>query len=107
MQACTLREIQQLIVKTPDWSLGKDGKSLVRELKMPDFVSAVELIRRVADAAEALDHHPDVHLTGYKNLRFELSTHSAGGVTDLDFRLAAQIDALLVSAPRSERRRAS
>ena len=78
----------------PGWSLLPDGKAIHRDLKMKDFLSAVSLIDRIAELAEADDHHPDLHLTGYRNLSIELSTHSAGGLTDKDFALAAKIEKL-------------
>jgi hypothetical protein len=46
-------------------------------------------------AAEAEGHHPDLHLTGYRHLKIELTTHAIGGLSDNDFILAAKIDALL------------
>lgn len=61
---------------------------------MKDFVAAVALISRIKDAAEAADHHPDLHLTGYRSLAVELSTHSIGALSEKDFRLAAKIDKL-------------
>jgi 4a-hydroxytetrahydrobiopterin dehydratase len=61
---------------------------------MKDFVAAVALIDKIKDAAEAADHHPDIHLTGFRKLAIELSTHSAGGLTDKDFALAAEIERL-------------
>jgi 4a-hydroxytetrahydrobiopterin dehydratase len=44
--------------------------------------------------AELEGHHPDLHLTGYRNVAVELWTHAAGGLTENDFILAAKIDAL-------------
>jgi 4a-hydroxytetrahydrobiopterin dehydratase len=54
----------------------------------------VRAIARIAPLAEGMDHHPDLHLTRYKRLRVDLSTHSAGGLTALDFTLARNIDGL-------------
>ncbi len=61
---------------------------------MKDFPAAISFIRAVAKLAEAEDHHPDIHLTRYRNLRLELTTHDAGALTEKDFRLAAKIDAV-------------
>ena len=77
-----------------NWQKTVDGKSIFREYVMKDFVSAVGLINKIAELAEAADHHPDIHLTGYKRLRIELSTHSVGKLTEKDFNLAEKIDAL-------------
>lgn len=78
----------------PGWRISEDGKSLRRELVMRDFLAAVELIGKVAAVAEAEDHHPDLHLTGYRKLAVELSTHSIGGLSENDFILAAKIEKL-------------
>lgn len=61
---------------------------------MKNFMAAVSLIRRIASLAEAADHHPDLHLTGYRRLKIELTTHSEGGLTKKDFSLAAKIERL-------------
>jgi 4a-hydroxytetrahydrobiopterin dehydratase len=45
--------------------------------------------------AEAEAHHPDLHITGYRHLTIELSTHAIGGLSENDFILAAKIDELL------------
>ena len=61
---------------------------------MKDFMAAVQLIGRLARLAEKEDHHPDIHLTGYRKLRVELSTHALGGLSEKDLVLAAKIDKL-------------
>lgn len=58
-----------------------------------DFASASELVGRVAKAADAMDHHPDIAL-GYGKVAFRLSSHDAGGVTERDLRLAEEIQSL-------------
>lgn len=78
----------------PDWSLSAGAKGLFRDYVMDDFSAAIELIKRIAEVAEAEDHHPDLHLTGYRKLRIELATHSIGGLSENDFILAAKIDEL-------------
>ena len=55
-------------------------------------------MNRVADAAEAANHHPDILVHGWNGLRFTLSTHSEGGVTEADLALAATIDALVTES---------
>ena len=60
-----------------------------------NFVKMMECVNRIADLAEAEGHHPDLHLTGYRNLKIELTTHAIGGLSENDFILAAKIDALL------------
>lgn len=53
----------------------------------------MELVRKVAEAAEAANHHPDIDIR-WRKVTYTLSTHSAGGLTQLDLDLAAQIDSL-------------
>jgi 4a-hydroxytetrahydrobiopterin dehydratase len=72
------------------WS--HDGDSIVRELTFADFAGAIAFVNRVAEAAEAANHHPDLLVHGYNKVRIELSTHSDGGLTDADFALAEKID---------------
>ncbi len=70
----------------------RDGETIVRDYSLADFVSAIELVDRVADEAEAANHHPDILVHGWNKVRLTLSTHSAGGLTDADFALAERID---------------
>jgi 4a-hydroxytetrahydrobiopterin dehydratase len=76
----------------PDWRV--EGKRLVREWTWKDFDEAMAFLDAVAGLARRADHHPDLHLTDYKHVRIESSSHDAGGLTDRDFSLAAEIDAL-------------
>ncbi len=59
----------------PDWS--RDGEVIRRSAKVGGFRAAADLVRAVADAADAANHHPDVHITGYRTVTFELTTHAA------------------------------
>jgi 4a-hydroxytetrahydrobiopterin dehydratase len=72
----------------------RDGQAIVREWTFADFKGAVAFVNRVADAAEAANHHPDILVHGWNKVRLELSTHSQGGLTEADFGLAARIDLL-------------
>jgi 4a-hydroxytetrahydrobiopterin dehydratase len=72
----------------------RDGDALVRDFELQGFKQAMALANAVADAANAANHHPDILVHGYKHVRLTLSTHSAGGITENDFALAAAIDAI-------------
>ena len=72
----------------------RDGQMIARELTFEDFGRAMAFVNRVADAAEAAGHHPDIHVHGWNKVRLELSTHSEGGLTQADFDMAARIDDL-------------
>jgi 4a-hydroxytetrahydrobiopterin dehydratase len=89
-------EIKQLLPTVSAWRQTPDGKRLHREWRVKDFRTALDFFRRVGDLAEAEDHHPDLHLSGYRNVALELSTHAVGGLTENDFILAAKIDQLPV-----------
>jgi 4a-hydroxytetrahydrobiopterin dehydratase len=83
-----------LLADVKGWEL-VDGTAIRKTVKCKDFMDAVRLIQRIAPVAEAEDHHPDLHLTGYRKLTIELSTHAIGGLSENDFILAAKIDQLL------------
>ena len=86
--------VRELLAQVPAWSLTPDGGRIGRAWKVLDFATALDFFRRVGDVAEAEDHHPDLHLTNYRDARVELWTHAADGLTENDFIMAAKIDAL-------------
>jgi len=69
-----------------------DGDRLRKRYTLESFPAAIAFVRRVAELAEAADHHPDI-LIEYKNVTLTLTTHDSGGLTARDFSLAARIDA--------------
>ena len=87
------KEAKALAAELKGWRL-IGGRTLRRDLVMKDFMAAVRFIDAVARTAEEEGHHPDLHLTGYRNLAVELSTHSIGGLSINDFILAEKISAL-------------
>jgi 4a-hydroxytetrahydrobiopterin dehydratase len=86
-------EIDERLGSVEDWHRG-EGSSIERELGFADFAAAIAFVNRVAEVAEAANHHPDILLHGWNKVRLTLSTHSQGGLTEADFRLAGQIDQL-------------
>jgi 4a-hydroxytetrahydrobiopterin dehydratase len=72
----------------------RDGDQIVRDLTFDDFASAMAFVNRVADAAEAANHHPDILVHGWNKVRLSVTNHAAGGLTQADLGLAAQIDRL-------------
>lgn len=82
----------QYLTEIPDWSLEEDGKQITRKWNTGDFQTAVRHLNAIADLAEAEQHHPDLHLTGYRHLRVVLTTHAIGGLSDNDFVMAARIN---------------
>jgi 4a-hydroxytetrahydrobiopterin dehydratase len=86
-------EIEERLATVREWRRGERG-AIVRELKREDFASAIAFVDRVAELAEQANHHPDILVHGWNNVRLTLSTHSEGGLTEADFELAARIDRL-------------
>jgi 4a-hydroxytetrahydrobiopterin dehydratase len=83
-------EILRRLARLPGWELA--GHAIRREYRFPDFKSALAFANTVGAKAEARDHHPDL-LVQWGRVTLTLSTHDAGGLTALDFDLAAEIDA--------------
>ena len=86
------QDIKDWLKKLPEWELEK--KAIERTFEFDDFSQAIEFVNGVAEIAEEDDHHPDIDIR-YNKVRLALSTHSEGGLTDLDFELAEKIDTLV------------
>jgi len=93
-------EVCLLLDSLEGWHLSGDGKRLHKEWRVKDFAAGLDFFRQVGEVAEAENHHPDLHLVGYRDVTIELSTHAVGGLTDNDFILAARIDRLPVELKR-------
>lgn len=87
----TAPEIEAALGRLDGWS--HEGGVIARTFELPSFADAIAFVGRVADRAEAADHHPDIDIR-YTLVRLALATHSAGGITAKDVKLAAEIDAL-------------
>ena len=88
------QEIVERLKSLPGWTL-QAGK-LHRELKFKGFVEAFGWMASVALVAEAMNHHPE-WFNVWATVKVDLATHDAGGITELDFRLAERMNALLPS----------
>lgn len=84
-------EITSRLSKLP-WE--RDGDEIARDLEFKDFAAAIAFVDRVAACAEDHGHHPDILLHGWNKVRLQLTNHSAGGLTGVDFEMAARFDAL-------------
>jgi 4a-hydroxytetrahydrobiopterin dehydratase len=91
MAALSKVEILEKLKDMRGWS--HVGKSIQKRYTLKSFVPAIELVNRIADAAEKAQHHPDITIN-YNVVGISLSTHSEGGITQKDFDLATQIDKL-------------
>ena len=82
-------EVIRALQDLPGWE--RNGDEIVRTVRFPEFMDGIRFIARVADLAETADHHPDIDIR-YRNVRFGLSTHDEGGLTQKDLGLARQIN---------------
>ena len=89
-------EVFDYLKSLPDWKLTADGKRIRRDWRVKDFLTGLDFFNRVGQVAEAEDHHPDLHLAGYRNVSIEIGTHAINGLSENDFILAAKIDRLPV-----------
>ncbi|HZW37751.1 MAG TPA: 4a-hydroxytetrahydrobiopterin dehydratase [Ignavibacteriaceae bacterium] len=83
-------DIQLKLSHVFGWQL--DGNSIYKEFNFKDFKESLNFINKVGDEAEKMDHHPDINLHSYNKVKLVLSTHSEGGLTNKDFKLAEIIN---------------
>ena len=88
-------EVEAGVAALDDWS--GDTTGITRTVSLPTFPEAIDVVDRVAVAAEEMDHHPDIDVR-WRKLSFTCVTHSAGGVTELDLTLARRIDEIVSAA---------
>jgi 4a-hydroxytetrahydrobiopterin dehydratase len=84
-------EIAASLAAVPEWR--RVGDELLRTIRCDTFREAIALVGRVADAAEAADHHPDIEIN-WRRVTFRLTTKASHGLTAKDFAMAATIDRL-------------
>jgi 4a-hydroxytetrahydrobiopterin dehydratase len=87
----TPSEIDTQLQALDGWTLAADGLSIVRGFKFGGFIQAFGFMSECAIYAEKIDHHPEWSNV-YRKVEVKLTTHSAGGLTRLDFDLAAFMD---------------
>lgn len=90
----TPEQIESQLEQLNGWTLGDEGKRIRKDWDVSNFMSGLEFFGKVADLAEEMNHHPDLHLENYKQAWIEIWTHTADGLTRNDFELARAIDKL-------------
>jgi 4a-hydroxytetrahydrobiopterin dehydratase len=85
-------EISTRLGNLPGWE--RDGDEIVKTFELPTFPEAIAFVTRIADTAEAANHHPDIDIR-WRKVRVAFTTHDAGGLTELDFDLAEQVEGSL------------
>ncbi len=84
--------IQEALADAPGWSLNKKGQ-LEKLFQFKTFSSAILFVCAVAQRAEELAHHPDIHIL-FNKVTISVNTHDVGGITEKDFELAQEADSL-------------
>jgi 4a-hydroxytetrahydrobiopterin dehydratase len=82
-------EVRTALTSLPGWK--QNGKQIERLFEFPDFVAAMKFVNRIADAAEAAQHHPDITIN-YNKVKLALISHDSGGVTQRDVKMAGKIN---------------
>jgi 4a-hydroxytetrahydrobiopterin dehydratase len=85
----TTTEIDAALQNLPGWA--RTGNTIERVFQFDDFVQAMEFVNKIADAAQAANHHPDI-LINYNKVTLTLISHDSGGVTQRDVRMAGTIN---------------
>lgn len=91
MAALDEDEVRERLGGLDGWEL--EGDAIESQFQFDDFTGSVDFVNRLTPAANEMNHHPDLAIS-WNKVTVTLSTHSEGGLTDNDFELARQIDAL-------------
>jgi 4a-hydroxytetrahydrobiopterin dehydratase len=92
MAVLTEEQVDAAVKDLDGWKHA-DG-ALRRSVKFPSFLAGIDAVRRIAERAEAEDHHPDIDIR-WRTVTFALVTHSAGGITEKDVAMAGDIDKIV------------
>ena len=88
----TDERVKQLLPQIPGWEL-EEGK-LVSRFKFQNFKEAIAFVNKVADLAEAENHHPNISIFGYRNVKLTFYTHAINGLSENDFIMATKVNSL-------------
>jgi 4a-hydroxytetrahydrobiopterin dehydratase len=91
----TTQQIGDHRKEVPAWSIR--AKSLHRTFEFQSFLDSVQFVRQIATKAEKLNHHPDIDIR-FDKVTLSLTTHDEGGITEKDFTLAKQCDAVFAKS---------
>ena len=92
MAVLNSNEIMNKLKNLDNWSF--ENNQIHSDFQFKDFKEALNFVNKVGDEAEKMNHHPDIFLHSWNKVKITVSTHSEGGVTEKDFKLAAIIDKL-------------
>ena len=89
MTKLSSEEIETKLKSLPGWNF--KNKAISKLFRFKEFMDGIRFVGKIAEAAEAVDHHPDININ-YTRITFTCTTHSEGGVTEKDFALANAIE---------------
>ena len=95
MQLLSTDDLTTRLATLDGWT--GDGRSISRTVELPTFPAAIEVVARVAEVAETMNHHPDIDIR-WRKVTFSCTSHSEGGVTEQDFELAHRINEIVAVA---------
>jgi 4a-hydroxytetrahydrobiopterin dehydratase len=84
-------DVDAALASLPGWA--REGDAIVKQFELPSFPDAIAFVTRVGFFAERADHHPDLDIR-WRKVRVLLSTHDAGGITELDVSLAREVESV-------------
>jgi 4a-hydroxytetrahydrobiopterin dehydratase len=87
----TAEEIETRLAELNNWTVSND--KLSKRFEFASFAESLEFVNKVGEIAERFDHHPDI-LFGWGYAEFFITTHDRGGITDFDFAVASEINAI-------------
>jgi 4a-hydroxytetrahydrobiopterin dehydratase len=90
MQVLDKSKINEMLGELKGWKF--QNNQIGKEYELRDFNAALGFVNKVGERAEQMDHHPDIFIHDWNKVRITVSTHSAGGVTENDFKLAKKIE---------------
>ena len=90
MPPLTPEKVKGLLSRVPQWSL-EEGK-VVRRFKFKNFREAITFVNKVADLAEKENHHPNISIYGWNQVKLTFFTHAINGLSENDFIMAAKVD---------------
>lgn len=92
MAVLSINEIEKKLNNLSGWKFSSNH--IEKTFQMKDFKAALKFINELGDKAEEMNHHPDIFLHSWNNVKITISTHDEGGVTEKDFILASKINGL-------------
>ena len=93
MNVLNKKEIEEKLNAITGWEF--KNSQIGKEFELKDFKSALQFVNSIGAEAEEMDHHPDIFIHSWNKVKITVSTHSAGGVTENDFKLAKKIEEIL------------